>query len=80
MYEIMSGPFKGQVIEMEHSISKPALKTTIFEGQRVKVKRLISGGTGFILKGGMWARDNYSAGIQSMPTKEDRANFNKPNK
>lgn len=30
------------------------------EGKKVEVKRLIHGGTGFILTGGGWAKEGYS--------------------
>ncbi len=51
--------------ELEQSIKDPAL--TEYNGR--PVKRLISLGTGFILKGGTWARDGYERGIQN-PAKE----------
>lgn len=54
-----------QVIEIEQSIKDPALQSYVVDGEERAVKRLISAGTGFILKGGMWARDGYEAGIQS---------------
>ena len=48
--------------EVEHSISDeladcPNCKDT---DHSHKPKRLIAGGTGFILSGGGWAKDNYS--------------------
>lgn len=79
-YLVLDGPDKDSTIEIEQSIKESALEITTFNGREVQVKRLISAGTGFILKGGTWFRDGYSRGVQSMPTKEDRANFNKPNK
>lgn len=79
-YLVLSGQHKDSVIQIEHSIKDEPFTTYKIDGSSCKVKRLISGHTNFILKGGMWARDGYSAGVQSMPSKEDRANFNKPNK
>jgi len=76
-YQITAGMNAGVQIEIEHPASQPALTETKYNGRTVKVKRIISGPTNFILKGGCWARDSYSAGVQSMPTKEDRASFNK---
>lgn len=38
-------------------------KNELIDGERVtfqKVKRLIAGGTTFVLSGGGWARDNYN--------------------
>ena len=76
-YMITNGMNAGVILEIDHPISQPALTETKYNGRTVKVKRVISGGTGFILKGGNWARDSYSAGVQSMPTKEERANLGK---
>lgn len=77
-YEIISkGKYAGQIIEVEHPISQPALTEYKYEGRVRKVRRVIAGGTGFVLKGDCWAKTNYERGIQSMPTKEDRANFDK---
>lgn len=79
-YQIISGVHKGTVVQIEHPISQPALTSTKYEGRSVKVKRLISGGTNFILKGDCWSHTNYSRGIQDKLSKEDRANLDKPNK
>lgn len=76
-YMITNGMNAGVILEIDHPISQPALTETKYNGRTVKVKRVISGGTGFILKGGNWARDSYSAGVQSMPTKEELANLGK---
>lgn len=77
LYEVTSGSLAGEQFEVEHPISQPAFTEYKYKGRVRKVRRLIGGGTGFVLKGGCWSRDNYSMGVQSMPTKEDRANFNK---
>lgn len=69
-YLITRGPHKGTVVEVEQSIKDPRLETLEYNGVKCKVRRLISSPGGFILKGGMWARDNYEAGIQS-PDKKD---------
>jgi hypothetical protein len=79
-YLVLTGKHKNSVIQIEHSIKDEPFTSYQIDGRLCKVKRLISGGTNFILKGGMWSRDGYSAGVQSMPSKEDRANFDKPNK
>jgi hypothetical protein len=79
-YLVLSGKHKDEVIQIEHSIKDEPFTSYKIDGRSCKVKRLISGQTNFILKGGNWCRDGYSVGIQSMPTKEDRANFDKPNK
>jgi hypothetical protein len=64
-------PIHGE-FETEHSITEELEFCPICEeaaegdltigGRRSfqKVKRLIPGGTGFILSGGGWAKDNYS--------------------
>ena len=44
--------------EMEQSISEDAIKKSP-KCQQETAKRLISAGTGFILQGGSWAKDNY---------------------
>lgn len=44
--------------EAEQSIKDAALKTCVSCGKN-KAKRLISGGTGFLLKGGGWYADGY---------------------
>jgi hypothetical protein len=68
-YEVVE---TGQVIEVEHPISQPALtEYTLEDGRKVNVRRLISGSTKFVLKGGNWARDGYSVGIQN-PAQEMR--------
>jgi predicted nucleic acid-binding Zn ribbon protein len=54
-----------EIIEVEQSIKDDPLTEIVRDGLTLNVKRVISGGTGFILKGGMWARDGYEAGIQS---------------
>lgn len=55
-------PVHGE-FEHEHAITEELeLCPTCQEEQRTnphKVKRLISGGTGFILNGSGWAKDNY---------------------
>lgn len=76
-YQVLTGPDTGITYEVEQRITEPARTTDTFNGQVVNVRRLISSPGGFILKGGNWARDSYSVGIQSMPTKEDRANLGK---
>lgn len=65
-YQIVGTP---DTIEIEHPISQPALTTYEIDGQEFAVKRLISGGTNFILKGDTWARNGYERGIQN-PAKE----------
>lgn len=64
-YELLTGADAGKTVEVEHSISAPALSELEHNGELCQVKRVISGGTGFILKGGTWARDRYERGIQS---------------
>jgi len=46
--------------EAEQSIKDAALKTCVSCGKN-KAKRLISGGTGFLLKGGGWYADGYGS-------------------
>lgn len=78
LYEVLHGPKKGMQFEVEQKMSDPPLtEYKQLNGKVIKVRRLIAGGSNFILKGGNWARDSYSSGIQSMPTKEDRANMDK---
>jgi len=48
-----------QNYEICHSMSEPA-KTTCPECGNKTLKRLISGGYGFLLKGQGWYRDSYS--------------------
>lgn len=79
-YLVLSGKHKDEVIQIEHSIKDEPFTSYKIDGRSCKVKRLISGGTNFVLKGDCWARTGYDRGVQSMPTKEDRANFDKPNK
>lgn len=56
-------PIHGE-FEHQHSISEQLdeCPTCIQENKSTpeKVKRLISGGTGFILSGGGWAKEGYS--------------------
>lgn len=61
MIYIYKCPIHGE-IELEHKISEkvdfcPICKENYIE---TKIERLISGGGGFILKGGGWASTNYS--------------------
>lgn len=51
---------ENETVEVEQSIKDDALTTY----NDRPVKRLISGGPGFILKGGNWHRDGYTVGIQ----------------
>lgn len=50
--------------DVEHSIKESLTHCPKCKEEGVKkpkkVKRLIAGGTGFILKGNCWAKDNYS--------------------
>ncbi len=68
LYQVVA---TGHIVEIEHPITQPAF--TVYDvdgqGQTVEVKRLISAGTGFILKGGCWHRDSYEKGLQSGPKK-----------
>jgi putative FmdB family regulatory protein len=50
----------GHQWEAEQSIKDPALKTCVSCGKN-KAKRLVSGGTGFLLKGGGWYADGYGS-------------------
>ncbi len=63
-YEIISGPLRGKVVEVEHSCKDPAKETLEVEGGIHQVRRLISTTT-FHLKGDCWSRTNYERGIQS---------------
>jgi putative FmdB family regulatory protein len=45
--------------EEEQKITAPVIETCPACGEKT-AKRLISGGTGFILSGGGWASSNYS--------------------
>lgn len=55
-------PIHGE-FEHQHSISEELENCPICEKENKvtpeKVKRLIAGGTGFILNGSGWAKDNY---------------------
>lgn len=55
-YEVID---TGELIEVEHTISTPAYTTYEINGKTVNVRRVINGGTGFILKGDCWAKDLY---------------------
>lgn len=79
-YLVLSGTHKNEVIQIEHSIKDEPFTTYKIDGRSCKVKRLISGQTNFILKGGGWGNVGYDRGIQSKLSKEDRANLDKPNK
>jgi len=50
----------GHSWEAEQSIKEAALKTCVSCGAP-KAKRLVSGGTGFLLKGGGWYADGYGS-------------------
>jgi putative FmdB family regulatory protein len=50
----------GHQWEAEQSIKDSALKTCVSCGEN-KAKRLVSGGTGFLLKGGGWYADLYGS-------------------
>jgi putative FmdB family regulatory protein len=50
----------GHQWEAEQSIKDSPLKNCVSCGE-IKAKRLISGGTGFLLKGGGWYADLYSS-------------------
>jgi putative FmdB family regulatory protein len=61
--------------EEEQSISAPATETCPSCGQK-SAKRQVSGGVGFILKGGGWYADGYGSGAakksdESKPQKTD---------
>lgn len=55
----------GEEIEVSHPMSQPALTEIERDGVKLSVKRLIHGGTGFILKGDCWSRTGFERGIQS---------------
>lgn len=77
-YVVTEGDLAGKILEIEHPISQsPLAETRLESGETVKVKRLISGSTNFILKGDCWARTNYSRGAQDKVTAEDRSKFGK---
>ena len=50
----------GHQWEAEQSIKDAPLKSCVSCGEN-KAKRLISGGTGFLLKGGGWYADGYGS-------------------
>lgn len=55
-------PIHGE-FDHQHSINEQLEECPICQENNLapqKVKRLISGGTGFILQGGGWAKDKYS--------------------
>jgi putative FmdB family regulatory protein len=54
----------GHQWEAEQSIKDAPLKACVACG-REKAKRLVSGGTGFLLKGGGWYADLYSSSSKS---------------
>jgi len=63
----------GHQWEAEQSIKDAALKTCASCGKN-KAKRLVSGGTGFLLKGGGWYADGYgSKAASSSSTSEGTA-------
>jgi putative FmdB family regulatory protein len=47
-------------IEITHSIKDEDIVKACPECQSDKFKRLIAGGSNFVLVGGGWAKDNYS--------------------
>lgn len=47
--------------EVEQSIKENPLSDCPNCGAEGSLKRLISGGSGFVLRGGGWAADNYSS-------------------
>jgi len=62
----------GHQWEAEQSIKDPALKTCASCGKN-KAKRLVSGGTGFLLKGGGWYADGYGSKAASPSSPSDTA-------
>src|SRR4051812_42175396 len=56
----------GHQWEAEQSIKDAPLRKCAACGQE-KAKRLVSGGTGFLLKGGGWYADLYSSSSKSAP-------------
>ncbi len=76
-YLVLTGKHKDSVIQIEHSIKDKPFTSYTIDGRSCKVRRLISGGTNFILKGGGWGNVGYDRGIQSKLSKEDRANLDK---
>ena len=57
----------GHQWEAEQSIKDAPLKSCVACGKE-KAKRLVSGGTGFLLKGGGWYADLYSSSSKSGAT------------
>lgn len=49
----------GKTFEAEQKMSDPPLENCTKKKCKGKVKRLISGGSAFVLKGGGWAKDGY---------------------
>jgi putative FmdB family regulatory protein len=62
----------GHQWEAEQSIKDPALKTCASCGKN-KAKRLVSGGTGFLLKGGGWYADGYGSKAATTSSSSDAA-------
>lgn len=69
----------GHQWEAEQSIKDAALKKCVACGQE-RAKRLVSGGTGFLLKGGGWYADLYSSSSKSggTPSSGDAPAAGKP--
>jgi putative FmdB family regulatory protein len=62
----------GHLWEAEQSIKDSALKQCVSCGE-MKAKRLVSGGTGFLLKGGGWYADGYgSPGAAKASSSDDK--------
>lgn len=66
-YEILSGPDVGTLVEVEHKMTEPAYDHLMHKDELCQVRRVITGGTGFILKGDCWAKNNYERGMQTPP-------------
>lgn len=64
LYQIVE---TGEEIEVEHSVNAKPLTVLEHEGRLVSVRRLISGSSNFVLKGGCWSRDGFEKGLQSSP-------------
>ena len=62
----------GHQWEAEQSIKDAALKTCASCGKN-KAKRLVSGGTGFLLKGGGWYADGYGSKAASSSSASEGA-------
>jgi putative FmdB family regulatory protein len=60
----------GHQWEAEQSIKDPALKKCASCGKN-KAKRLVSGGTGFLLKGGGWYADGYGSRAATTSSSSD---------